>query len=152
MEIRDGKHAGTSDSDGFKDYTGFQIAQNQLTSLNVEVTNDVYTENDRHMYYCQVGNYIEFKNRIYLIGPDLGKVKSVQYVLHESFQDNPAPTSEDSANNFEIWIMTWGRFPIEALITTTTGQQFEKDYAFSFKSKVEEAQRMGIPMVRSCEG
>jgi len=48
--------------------------------------------------------------------------------------------------------LTWGRFPIKAIITTTTGQEFDKDYDFSFKSKVEEAQRMGIPMVMSCEG
>lgn len=152
VEIRDGNHVGPYDSDAFKDYNSYQIAQKQLTSLNVQVTNDVYSDKDRTMYYCPSGNYIEFKNRIYLIGPDLDKVKSVQYVLHESFQDNPAPISTDRANNFEIWIMTWGRFPIKAIITTTTGQQFEKDYDFSFKSKVEEAQGEGIPMVLDCSG
>ncbi len=152
VEIRDGNHASTSDADSFKDYSSYQIAQKQLTNLNVQVTNDVYSDKDRTMYYCRDGNYLEFKNRIYLIGPDLGKVKSVQYVLHEGFADNPAPVSEDRANNFEIWIMTWGRFPIKAIITTTNGQQFEKDYDFSFKSKVEAAQRMGIPMVIDCSG
>jgi hypothetical protein len=150
--VRDGKHAGTLDTDSFKEYNDYQIKSKELAQLNVQVTNDVYSENDRHLYYCQEGKYISFKNRIYLIGPDLGKVKSVKYVLHESFQENPAPDSEERANNFEMWIMTWGRFPIKALITTTNGQKFEKDYEFSFKSKVEEAQRRGIPMVRSCEG
>lgn len=150
--VRDGKHAGTEDMDSFKEYNDCQIKAKQLRQLNVQVTNDVYSEKDKHLYYCQDGNYISFKNRIYLIGPDLDKVKSVKYVLHESFQENPAPDSEDRANNFEMWIMTWGRFPIKAIITTTNGQQFEKDYEFSFKSKVEEAQRRGIPMVRSCEG
>jgi len=149
---RDGKHAGTEDTDSFKEYNDYQIKAKQLAQLNVQVTNEVYSERDRHLYYCQDGKYISFKNRIYLIGPDLNKVKSVKYVLHESFQENPAPDSEDRTNNFEMWIMTWGRFPIKALITTTNGQQFEKDYDFSFKSKVEEAKRRGIPMVQSCEG
>jgi hypothetical protein len=152
VEIRDGKHEDISGADAFKEFDNYQIETKQLTQLNVEVTNDVYTENDRHMYYCQDGKYIEFKNRIYLIGSDLDKVKSVQYVLHESFQDNPAPVSEDRANDFEIWITTWGRFPIKALITTTNGQLFNKDYDFSFKSKVEAAQRLGIPMVQRCDG
>lgn len=150
--IRDGNHADSSKMDAFKEFDNYQIKDQQLTQLDVQVTNDVYSEKDRHLYYCQDGKYTEFKNRIYLVGPDLNKVKSVQYVLHESFQDNPAPTSEDRANNFEIWILTWGRFPIEAIITTTSVQQFDKDYDFTFKSKVEEAQRMGIPMIRSCEG
>jgi len=148
---RDGKHAGTEDTDSFKEYNGYQAKSKQLAQLNVQITNDVYSENDRHLYYCQDGQYLSFKNRIYLIGPDLDKVKSVKYVLHESFQENTAPDSVDRANNFEIWIMTWGRFPIKALITTANGQVFEKDYEFSFKSKVEGAKRIGIPMVRSCE-
>lgn len=150
--IRDGNHADSSKMDAFKEFDDYQIKSQQLAQLDVQVTNDVYSEKDRHLYYCQDGKYIEFRNRIYLIGPDLDKVKCVQYVLHESFQDNPAPTSEDRANNFETWILTWGRFPIKAIITTISGQQFEKDYDFAFKSKVEEAQRTGIPMVRSCEG
>ena len=152
VEIRDGKHSDASGADAFKEFDNYQIEAKQLAQLDVEVTNDVYTDSDRHLYYCQDGRYLEFRNRIYLVGPDLDKVKSVQYVLHESFQDNPVPVSEDRANNFEIWILTWGRFPIKAIITTTTGQQFDKDYDFSFKSKVEAAQRLGIPMVQSCEG
>jgi hypothetical protein len=151
-EIRDGKHAEANDCDSFKDYSSYQVNQEQLAYLDVEITNDVYSNSDPVMYYCQDGKYISFKNRIYLIGPDLDKVKSVKYILHESFQNNPAPTSQDKVNNFEIWIMTWGRFPIKAIITTTNGQQFEKDYDFSFKSKVKEAQRWGIPMVERCEG
>jgi len=148
--IRNGRHAGTTDMDDFCDYSGYQIRFEQLTHLDVEVANAVYTEEDRRVYYCEEGGYSYVKNRIYLTGPDLDKVKKVQYVLHETFP-NPVRVSEDPSNNFEIWIWTWGRFPIKAIITTKTGQQFEKDYSFSFRSKVDEARRRGIPMVIRCD-
>ncbi len=150
VEIRDGKRGGPSDIDAFKEYDNYQIIQNRPANLNVEVANDVYSDKDRVVYYCQEGKDFYVKNRIYLTGPDLNKVKSVKYVLHPSFP-NPEQISEDSSNDFEIWIWTWGKFPVKAIITTKSGQQFEKDYDFSFKSKFEEAQRMGIPQVSNCE-
>jgi hypothetical protein len=39
---------------------------------------------------------------------------------------------------------------MKAIITTKSGQVFEKEYYFSFKSKVEEALARGIPQVQSC--
>lgn len=117
--------------------------------LNVNIANDVYTQRDRRIYYCQEGNMMLIKNRIYLTGPDLGKVQRVKYVLHPSFP-NPEQVSDNPSNNFEIWIMTWGRFPLTAIITTKDGMTFNKAYDFTFKSKVEEAMRMGIPMVSHC--
>lgn len=56
----------------------------------------------------------------------------------------------DPANNFEIWIWSWGGFLVRAAITTKTGQVFEKDFNFSFKSKFEEAQNKGIPQILRC--
>ena len=150
VEIKGEKRGSFSDIDAFKEYDNYQIIQSQLTTLNAEVTNDVYSEKDRVVYYCQEGKDFYVKNRIYLTGPDLSKVKSVKYVLHPTFP-NPEQISEDSSNSFEIWIWTWGRLPVKAIITTNTGQQFEKDHAFSFKSKYEEAQRKGIPQVRNCD-
>jgi|GEM_PF-1176791 len=148
--IRDGNHADPSNMDDFQEYYNYQIKPEQLTDLDVEVTNAVYTEEDRRVYYCQEGKYFYVKNRIYLTGSDLNKVKSVKYVLHPTFP-NPVQVSDDTRNDFEIWIWTWGRFPVQAIITTKSDQEFEKIYQFSFKSKVEEAISIGIPQIRQCD-
>lgn len=123
--------------------------QQKLTDLNVEVTSDVYSAKDPHVYYCVRGNYVEVKNRIYLVGQDLDKVKDVRYFLHETF-NQPEGVLGDPNNDFEIWIKVWGGFPIKAIITTKSGQEFEKDYSFSFKAKFDEAQSKGIPQVMDC--
>ena len=149
VRIRDGLHADSSDMDDFEEHYDYEIKTRQLTNLNAEVTNAVYSEKDRRVYYCQEGKYFYVKNRVYLTGSDLDKVKKVTYYLHETFP-NPVQVSTDRSNEFEIWIWTWGRFPIYAEIEADSGQIFEKSYEFSFKSKYEEAKRRGIPMVRDC--
>jgi len=121
-----------------------------LTTLNVEVASDVYSGKDRHVLYCPKGNYMVVRNRIYLTGADLDKVKQVKYLLHPSFS-NPMAVSEDPTNDFEVWIWSWGGFPIKATITTKSGQVFEKEFDFSFKTKFEEAQSKGIPQDMRCE-
>jgi hypothetical protein len=126
-----------------------QAPSTTLTTLNVEVASDVYSEKDRQVLYCPKGNYMVVRNRIYLTGSDLDKVKQVKYLLHPSFS-NPVAVSEDPTKNFEVWIWSWGGFPIKATITTKGGQIFEKDFDFSFKSKFEEAQSKGIPQVMRC--
>ena len=125
-----------------------QIAK--VTALNVEVDSDVYSEKDRQVLYCPKGNYMVVRNRIYLTGADLDKVKQVKYLLHPSFS-NPVAVSEDPTNGFEAWIWSWGGFPIKATITTKSGQVFEKELDFSFKNKFEEAQSKGIPQYMRCE-
>jgi hypothetical protein len=122
----------------------------KATVLNVEVASDVYSENDRQVLYCPKGNYMVVRNRIYLTGADLNKVKQVKYLLHPSFS-NPIAVSEDPTNDFEVWIWSWGGFPITATITTKNGQVFEKELDFSFKTKFEEAQSKGIPQAMRCE-
>lgn len=121
-----------------------------LTALNVEMASDVYSENDRHVLYCPKGNYMVVRNRIYLTGDDLNKIKDVKYLLHPSFSNSVA-ASEDANNSFEVWIWSWGGFPIKATITTKSGQIFEKQFDFSFKTKFEEAQSKGIPQDMRCE-
>lgn len=120
-----------------------------LVTLDVNVTSDVYSENDRQVLYCPKGNYMVVRNRIFLAGPDLNKIEQVKYTLHPSFS-NPVAVSRDPTNDFEVWIWSWGGFPIKATITTTTGQIFEKDFEFSFKAKFEDAQQKGIPQVMDC--
>jgi hypothetical protein len=126
-----------------------QTPSTTLKTINVEVASDVYSEKDRQVLYCPKGNYIVVRNRIYLKGSDLDKVKQVKYLLHPSFS-NPIATSVDPTNSFEVWIWSWGGFLIMATITTETGQVFEKDFDFSFKTKFEEAQSKGIPQVMEC--
>ena len=127
-----------------------ESSQKKLSNLNVEVTSDVYSDKDRQVLYCPEGNFMVVRNRIYLEGSDLDKVEKVRYFLHETFHQ-PEGAIGDSANDFEIWIWTWGSFPIKAIITTKNGQEFERDYSFSFKSKFEEAQTKGIPQEMRCE-
>jgi hypothetical protein len=127
-----------------------QSTMASVTILDVEVASDVYSENDRQVLYCPRGNYMVVRNRIYLTGMDLDKVQQVKYLLHPSFS-NPVAVSEDPTNDFEVWIWSWGGFPIKATVTTKGGQVFEKEFDFSFKTKFEEAQDNGIPQAMRCE-
>jgi len=151
VQIRDGRHADTSRMDDLKNSTGYEIKGKQLASLNVQVVNDVYTNEDRRIYYCQEGKYYYIRNRLSLTGPDLDKVARVKYILPQSFP-NPEQVSEDASKNFETWILTWGRFNGIAIVTTKSGQQFEIPYSISFKDKVERAKAQGIMMIQNCEG
>jgi hypothetical protein len=126
-----------------------QAPISMLTAVNVEVASDVYSEKDRQVLYCPKGNYMVVRNRIFLTGADLDKVKQVKYLLHPSFS-NPVAVSEDPTNDFEVWIWSWGGFLIKATITTKSGQVFEKELDFSFKTKFEEAQSKGIPQAMEC--
>ena len=150
VQIRDGRHADTSRMDDLKNSTGYEIKGEQLASLNVQVVNDVYTNEDRRIYYCQEGKYYYIRNRLSLTGPDLDKVARVKYILPQSFP-NPEQVSEDASKNFETWILTWGRFNGIAIVTTRSGQQFEIPYSISFKDKVERAKAQNIPMVMQCD-
>lgn len=151
VQVRDGHHTDTSRFDDVKNSTGYEIKAKQLASLNVQVVNDVYSQADRKIYYCQEGKYYYIRNRLYLTGPDLDKVAKVKYVLPPSFPD-PEQVSEDASKNFEVWILTWGRFNSAAIVTTNSGQEFQIPYSIAFKDKVEAAQAQGIPMVQNCEG
>ena len=119
------------------------------TSLNVEIASDVYSDKDRRVLYCVRGNYVIVRNRIFITGPDVDKVKKVTYLLHPTFP-NPVVVSEDRDSNFEIWIWCWGGFLIRASITTTTGHSIEKEYQFTFKEKFDDARSKGIPMIMTC--
>jgi len=151
VQIRDGRHADTSRMDDLKNSTGYEIKGKQLASLNVQVVNDVYTNEDRRIYYCQEGKYYYIRNRLSLAGPDLDKVAKVKYILPMSFP-NQEQVSEDASSNFEIWILAWGRFNNIAIVTTKSGQQFDIPYNIAFKEKVEMAKAKGIQMVQNCEG
>jgi VCBS repeat-containing protein len=129
---------------------GYFGSPQQLPTLNIEINNDVYTQWDPSIYYCPSSSgAISVQNRIYLTGFDLDKVASVTYILHPTFE-NPEITTNDASNDFGIQIMAWGGFEMKAIITTKSGQVFEKSFDFTFRDKVLDAQAMGVPMVMSC--
>lgn len=105
-------------------------------TLNIEVASDVYSDKDSQVLCCPKGNFTVVRNRIYLVGPDLDKIKEAKYILHETF-DRPEGILGDPANDFEIWIWSWGGFLVRAVITTKNGETIERDFDFSFKSKFE---------------
>lgn len=148
--IRDDKHADAEDMDASLEYLGYLITK-EPDELDVQISSDVYSEKERSVYYCPNGNMMVLKNRIFLMGSDIDKIKQVRYFLHESF-NQPEGVLGDPNNGFEIWIWAWGGFPIKAVITTNTGQEIEKHYLFNFKDKYEESQKKGIPLVEACSG
>lgn len=127
----------------------FEISGEQRVFLNVELQNDVYSESDPRMYYCDEAGHRSFKNIIYLTGPDLDQVARVKYILDPSFSPNEF-VSEDVSSNFAIETMAWGRFILSAVVTDKNGQEFPKELAFQFKQKVLDAQSRGIPMISNC--
>ena len=97
-----------------------------------------YTRNDE-------GRQV-FKIRIYVIGPDLDKIRSVKYSLHETFE-NPDHISTDASKNFEMTLWAWGRSPMPITVTTKDGNEYRYMYSFTFRSQLEEAQRKGYRFV-----
>lgn len=147
VQVRDEKHAGANVAPRKSEI--FEISGIQQSFLNVQVRNDVFSPGDPRIYYCDDGGHRSIQNRIYLAGPDLNQVSEVTYILHPSFYPNEI-LSNDALNDFEIEIMAWGRFEMKAIVVTRNGQKFDIPFAFQFKSKVLEAQSLGIPMIRKC--
>jgi hypothetical protein len=151
VRIRDGKHASPEDMDDFKESSGYTVNKKQLPPPNVQVATDIYAPGDQRVYYCDEGGKYAVRNRLYLTGPDLNRVASVKYILPPSFPKNEV-VSSDSSNDFEFWILTWGRFEQVAFITTKDGQVYQMNYFLTFKDKVLDAQSRGVPFVRDCSG
>ena len=51
----------------------------------------------------------------YLTGPDLSKVKSVEYILHPTFK-NPVRIISEPKNGFLLQTAGWGTFELKALV------------------------------------
>jgi hypothetical protein len=87
-----------------------------------------------------------FKIRVYVTGPDLYKVKSVKYSLHQTFE-KPEHISTDASSNFEMIMWSWGRFVMPITITTLDGNEYEYMYPFTFRAQLEDAQRSGYRFI-----
>ena len=147
VEVCDESHKGAPDLPRLSEK--FEISGEQRAFLDVELQNDVYSQLDPRMYYCDEAGHRSFKNIIYLAGPDLDQVARVKYILDPSFSPNEF-ISEDASNNFAIETMAWGRFFLSAVVTDKNGQEFPKELAFQFKQKVLDAQSRGIQMISNC--
>jgi hypothetical protein len=137
--------------DDFKESSGYTVNKKQLPPPNVQVATDIYAPGDQRVHYCDEGGKYAVRNRLYLTGPDLNRVASVKYILPPSFPKNEV-VSSDPSNDFEFWILTWGRFEQVAFITTKDGQVYQMNYFLTFKDKVLDAQSRGVPFVRDCSG
>jgi hypothetical protein len=87
-----------------------------------------------------------FKIRVYITGPDLDRVKSVKYSLHQTF-DHPEHLSTDPTNGFEMILWSWGRFVMPIIVTTLDGNEYEFMYPFTFRAQLEDAQRNGYSFI-----
>ncbi len=87
-----------------------------------------------------------FKIRVYATGSDLYKIKSIQYSLHETFED-PEHVSTDASNGFEMVLWAWGRFPMPITVTTKDGNEYRYMYSFTFRSQLEDAERRGYRFI-----
>lgn len=150
VQVRDESHPDAINENSIKTFKDYTISGKQQAFIDVHITNDVYSPADPRIYYCDEGGHLSIQNRIYLTGPDLNQVTKVKYLLPPSFS-NKEIVSDDASNNFEIQLMSWGRFEMAAVVTTQYGQEFQIPFAFQFKSKVQEAQSRGIPMIRQCD-
>lgn len=87
-----------------------------------------------------------FKIRVYVTGPDLYKIKSVKYSLHQTFE-KPEHISTDASSNFEMILWSWGRFVMPVTVTTIDGNEYEYMYPFTFRAQLEDAQRNGYRFI-----
>jgi hypothetical protein len=114
---------------------------------NIQIVTEATDPVKRCVYYTkdEEGHQV-FKIRIYITGPDLGKIKSVKYSLHQTFE-NPEHMSTDASSNFEMIIWSWGRFVMPITITTIDGNEYEYMYPFTFRAQLEDAQKVGYRFI-----
>lgn len=146
--------------DGQRIYTeNFELISAQLSDsnldradslnppLNIQFQTDAVDASNKCVYYTSdsQGHQL-YKIRVYAIGPDLGEIGSVKYILHETFE-NPEYTATDASNNFEMVLWTWGRFNMPIIVTTKEGIKYNYTYPFTFRNKLVDAQNKGYRFI-----
>ena len=58
----------------------------------------------------------------YLTGKDLDTVKSVEYILHPTFE-NPVRTVRNRSSGFKMDTNGWGTFPLKAIVHLNDGKE-----------------------------
>jgi len=114
---------------------------------NVQIVTEAVDPVKRCVYYTRdnEGHQV-FKIRVYVTGPEISRVRSAKYSLHETFE-HPEHVSTDSASGFEMIIWAWGRFVMPITITTTEGNEYLFMYPFTFRALLEDAQRRGVRFI-----
>ena len=115
--------------------------------LNIQFQTEAVDPINKCVYYTRDNQGRQlFKIRVHAVGPDLSKIKSIEYVLHETFE-HPEYTSSDASNDFEMVLWTWGSFSMPIKVATIEGRQYNYTYPFTFRNKLVEAQNEGIRFI-----
>jgi transcription initiation factor IIF auxiliary subunit len=79
-----------------------------------------------------------YRNRLYVTGHDVDKIKEVRYTLHHTFP-NPVRISKNPTNGFETIIWAWGEFDIHIKVTTKNNEEHTFEHRFEFGDQLREA-------------
>ncbi len=114
---------------------------------NIQIVTEATDPVKRCVYYTRdTEGHQVFKIRVYITGPDIARIKSVKYSLHQTFQ-KPEHISTDASSNFEMILWSWGRFVMPITVTTMDGNEYEYMYPFTFRAQLEDAQRSGYRFI-----
>jgi hypothetical protein len=97
---------------------------------NIQIVTGAVDPVKRCVYYTRdnEGHQV-FKIRVYVTGPDIQKIKSVKYSLHQIFE-KPEHISTDASQNFEMIMWSWGRFVMPIIVTTMNGNEYVVHVSF----------------------
>jgi len=114
---------------------------------NIQIVTEAVDPVKRCVYYTRnsEGRQV-FKIWVYVTGPEISRVKSVKYSMHETFE-HPEHVSTDPSRGFEMILWSWGRFVMPITVTTTDGNEYLIMYPFTFRALLEDAQRRGVRFI-----
>ena len=115
---------------------------------NIQIVTQAVDPATNRVYYSynQQGLQI-FKIKVLVAGPELFRIRSVHYQLHQTFSPSER-TMTNPRNNFELELWTWGAFNMPITVTMTDGRAYRYDYGFTFGDQLRDAQKRGVPFVR----
>lgn len=122
------------------------LASNSNPPLGIQFQTEAADAINRCVYYYTDQGHQLYKIRVYAVGPDLNKIKSIKYILHETFE-RPDHTSTEVSNGFEMVLWTWGSFTMPIIVTALDGQEYDFAFPFTFRNKLVEAQNKGYRFI-----
>jgi len=130
------------DLEAFVDLTG-----SRENAPNIQIVTEATDPVKHCVYYTRdTEGHQVFKIRVYITGPDIARIKSVKYSLHQTFE-KPEHISTDASSNFDMILWSWGRFVMPITVTTMDGNEYEYMYPFTFRAQLEDAQRNGYRFI-----
>lgn len=109
----------------------------------VDLSPEVIEKQKPIVSYHKIDDSSLYKVWILLTGPDLPRVDSVTYRLHETF-DDPVRMVQRSLSNQDcrITIWTWGIFEIHATILDKAGNTYRLSHWLTYGDVLEKNSRM----------